>query len=145
MSNPKPPLPPVTPRAAGAPAGPASSLMQRTIGKSVHALESTAERLRRLQQPAERKEASGAAPGRRTPPSQNPAEPSGRVAHDSRGNAVWNWAAEAGALALESTSRLLKKLEVPELAVEDKPRGLELEERQPGGGYDPYNRARRGR
>jgi hypothetical protein len=104
--------------------------MQRTIGKSVQALEGATVRLRRLQLPAE--------------PAKE-AAPSGRVAHDSRGNAVWNWAAEAGALALESTSRLLKKLEVPELAVEDKPRGLELEERQPGGGYDPYNRVRKDR
>ena len=129
MSNSKPPLRP-TPPAASAPARPASSLVQRTIGKSVQALEDATVRLRRLQLPAE---------------PASPQTPSGRVGHDSRGNAVWNWAAEAGALALESTSRLLKKLEVPELAVEDKPRGLELEEPQPGGGYDPYNRVRKDR
>jgi hypothetical protein len=117
--------------------------MQRTIGKSVQALESATVRLRRLQLPAERKDSSGKAQDARS--AAEAQGPSGCVAHDSRGNAVWNWAAEAGALALESTSRLLKKLEVPELAVEDKPRSLELEERQPGGGYDPYNRARKDR
>jgi len=70
----------------------------------------------------------------------------GSVKHDSRGNAVWNWAVSLGKEALESTSRLLKKLEVPELKVDEKPPGLELEQReQPGGGYDPYNRGRRGR
>jgi hypothetical protein len=115
--------------------------MQRTIGKSVQALEGATVKLRRLQLPAEHKDSSGKAQDGRAAPEA----PSGRVGHDSRGNAVWNWAAEAGALALESTSRLLKKLEVPELSVEEKPKGLELEERQPGGGYDPYNRARKDR
>jgi len=119
--------------------------MQRTIGKSVQALESATVRLRRLQLPPERKDSSGKGKSDQPGAAAEERTPSGRVAHDSRGNAVWNWAAEAGALALESTSRLLKKLEVPELSVEDKPRGLELEERQPGGGYDPYNRARSGR
>jgi len=44
-----------------------------------------------------------------------------------------------GTQAIESTSRLLKRLEVPELSVEEKPKGLELEKSDPGGGYDPYN------
>ncbi len=78
------------------------------------------------------------------PPAAAPPK-SGSVKHDSRGNAVWNWAVAVGKEALESTSRLLKKLELPELKVEEKPRGLELEEREPGGGYDPYNRGRKGR
>jgi hypothetical protein len=75
--------------------------------------------------------------------SQSPAK--GQIKHDSRGNAVWNWAASVGAAALESTSRLLKRLEVPELSIEDKPKELELEERKAGGGYDPYNQEKRGR
>ena len=118
----------------------AGGFVQRTLEKSVQALDATAVRLRRLQLPAEQPERPAA------PRSAGRSEeaPSGRVQHDSRGNAVWKWAAEASALALESTSRLLKKLEVPELKVEDKPKGLELEERHPGGGYDPYNRGRSG-
>ena len=49
------------------------------------------------------------------PPGANP----GGVRHDARGNAVWQWAMDTGRHAVESTSRLLKRLEVP---------GLELEE-----------------
>jgi hypothetical protein len=65
---------------------------------------------------------------------------SGKVVHDSRGNAVWQWVKDTGRQAIESTSALLKKLEVPELKVEDqKDAELRLEEDvDKGGGYDPY-------
>jgi hypothetical protein len=65
---------------------------------------------------------------------------SGRVVHDERGNAVWSWVKEASRIAIDSTSRLLKRLEVPELKIEDtQDNPLTLEsERDPGGGYDPY-------
>jgi hypothetical protein len=65
---------------------------------------------------------------------------SGRVVHDERGNAVWDWVKDTARIAIDSTSRLLKKLEVPELKMEDtqsNPLGLESD-RDPGGGYDPY-------
>jgi hypothetical protein len=42
----------------------------------------------------------------------------GGVQHDARGNAVWQWAVESGKQALDSTSRLLKRLEVPGLKLE---------------------------
>jgi hypothetical protein len=73
--------------------------------------------------------------------------PSGRVRHDERGNAVWDWLKDTGRNAIEATSRLLKKLEVPHLEVEDK-KDEELRiqsDRDPGGGYDPYNQATRPR
>jgi hypothetical protein len=41
------------------------------------------------------------------------------VRHDSRGNAVWQWAVDTGKHAIDSTSRLLKRLEVPGLSLED--------------------------
>ena len=66
---------------------------------------------------------------------------SGRVVHDSRGNAVWQWVKDTGRQAIESTSALLKKLEVPELKVEDQKDKNELrleDEVNPGGGYNPY-------
>ena len=60
--------------------------------------------------------------------------------HDSRGNAVWQWVKDTGRQAIESTSALLKKLEVPELKVRDsKDDELRLEDDvDEGGGYDPY-------
>ena len=77
------------------------------------------------------------------PPSQPAAGPSGRVRHDERGNAVWDWIKDTGRSAIDATSRLLKKLEVPHLEVEDK-KDEELRiqsDRDPGGGYDPYNQS----
>jgi hypothetical protein len=66
---------------------------------------------------------------------------SGRVIHDERGNAVWDWLKETSRIAIDSTSRLLKRLEVPELKVEDTQPNNELSleaDRDAGGGYDPY-------
>jgi len=70
-----------------------------------------------------------------------PEGPRGRIVHDERGNAVWDWLKETSRIAIESTSRLLRKLELPELKVEDKKdEELRLEsDRDTGGGYDPYN------
>jgi hypothetical protein len=79
-------------------------------------------------------------------PANEPAaesRPSGRVVHDERGNAVWSWVKETSRIAIDATSRLLKKLEAPELKVEDTndhelrlvPDGKNCA----GGGYDPYN------
>jgi hypothetical protein len=78
-------------------------------------------------------------------PQPGPGEPiaSGRVRHDERGNAVWDWIKDTGRHALESTSRLLKKLETPQLKVEGKEdEELRIQsDRDPGGGYDPYNQS----
>jgi hypothetical protein len=68
--------------------------------------------------------------------------PSGRVRHDERGVAVWDWAVATGELATLSTTRALKKLEVADLKIEDhKPAELKLETtgRDKAGGFDPYN------
>ena len=91
---------------------------------------------------------------------QDPDDPRrpGGVKHDSRGNAVWQWAADTGRHAIDSTSRLLKRLDVPGLKIDEDPpkkpaapaaqkQGLSVasDERDrkprapdPGGGYDPY-------
>jgi hypothetical protein len=68
--------------------------------------------------------------------------PSGRVRHDERGVAVWDWAVATGEYATLSTTRALKKLEVADLKIEDhKPPELKLETtgRDKAGGFDPYN------
>jgi hypothetical protein len=43
----------------------------------------------------------------------------GRVRHDSTGRAIWEWAADSGRHALESTSLLLKRLDLPGLSLAD--------------------------
>lgn len=72
----------------------------------------------------------------------------GTVRHDKRGNAVWQWAVDTGKHALDSTSALLRRLDLPGLSIEgEKPKQpdpeakapeLELEKRS---GYDPYGRS----
>jgi hypothetical protein len=67
----------------------------------------------------------------------------GKVVHDDRGNAVWDWMKHTSRVCIESTSRLLRKLELPELKFED-PKDEELRimpDPSTGGGYDPYNQA----
>jgi hypothetical protein len=75
----------------------------------------------------------------------------GAVQHDARGNAVWQWAVESGRHAIENTTHLLRRLEVPGLKLEDDPEVLKdkAEGQQPGDpagppsvtGYDPYGAA----
>jgi hypothetical protein len=84
-----------------------------------------------------------AAPVKASPSSAQPEPRTGQVVHDDRGNAVWDWLKQTGRNAIESTTRMLRKLESPELKVEQT---HEEELRiQPdgdscaGGGYDPYN------
>lgn len=85
-----------------------------------------------------------APPGAQTRPSQGrgegPGGPGGKVVHDQRGNAVWDWLKDTGRNAIESTSRLLRRLEAPGLKMEDKKdEELRLMDDEAGGGYDPYN------
>jgi hypothetical protein len=69
--------------------------------------------------------------------------PSGRVRHDERGVAVWDWAVASGEFSTLSATRALKKLEVSDLTIADTARvpELKLEKagRDKGGGFDPYN------
>jgi hypothetical protein len=82
-------------------------------------------------------------------PSAGSERPSGRVRHDERGMAVWDWAVASGEFQTLSATRALKKLEVVDLKIEDAaPKaGLSLEKsgRDAAGGFDPYNQRGSGR
>ena len=93
-------------------------------------------------------------PPRITPPiSKEPVEPpapaksSGRPTFDSRGNAVWEWKTEEGQFSFDVSTQRLKKLEAPELSLDETVRikklgGLGLQDgAMPGGGFNPYERA----
>jgi hypothetical protein len=41
------------------------------------------------------------------------------LTHDARGNAVWQWAVDSGKHLIDSTTHLLKRLEVPGLKLEE--------------------------
>lgn len=68
--------------------------------------------------------------------------PSGRVRHDERGVAVWDWAATSGEFATLSATNVMRKLQVTELSIEETQRAIKAMKpigRDPGGGGDPYN------
>lgn len=62
----------------------------------------------------------------------------GKVVHDQRGNAIWDWAIETGVLAKTSAAELLRSLAEPI------PFALELDAADHTIGWcgDPYNRPR---
>lgn len=68
--------------------------------------------------------------------------PSGRVRHDERGMAVWDWAVATGEFATLSATRAMKKLSIDDLQIEEPtPTKLTIapQGRDVGGGGDPYN------
>ena len=80
--------------------------------------------------------------------------PVGRVRHEAGGRAIWEWAVDTGRHALDSTSRLLKRLDLPGLSLldEEAEKRKQAEEEQAGkdvptfGGQreaDPMGDARR--
>jgi len=81
-------------------------------------------------------------PGAAPSPSRGP--PSGKVVHDERGNAVWDWVKQASRAAIDSTSRLLKKLDAPELKIENtQDEELRIMPEGKAAGYDPYEQAKK--
>jgi hypothetical protein len=66
-----------------------------------------------------------------------PERPPGKVTHDSRGNAVWDWDIATGVLARKSVDELLTSLDAPGvLSLDGEP------ERENNWSGDPYNRSR---
>ena len=84
-----------------------------------------------------------AARGHSKPDQARPPGTTGKVVHDDRGNAVWDWLKQTGRNAIESTTRMLRRLETPELKVEEThEEELRIQTDNgtcSGGGYDPYN------
>jgi len=60
---------------------------------------------------------------------------SGKITHDSRGNAVWDWDVSTGVLARKSVAELLTSLEPGALSLDAEP------DRQVDWAGDPYNRS----
>lgn len=58
--------------------------------------------------------------------------PGGRVIHDLRGNAKWDWAVSTGVLATKSVAELMHTLGVPTLSIES-------DSAAAGEWRDPYN------
>jgi hypothetical protein len=70
---------------------------------------------------------------------------SGRVAYDSRGNPIWEWQLETGVYTRDVSTQRLKKLDLGELSLADtaihkKPGGADMPPKQPGGGFNPYDK-----
>lgn len=70
--------------------------------------------------------------------------PAGRVKHDAGGRAIWEWAVDTGRHALDSTSRLLRRLDLPGLSLldeeQEKKKKAEEEERAAReAGSNPYD------
>ena len=68
-------------------------------------------------------------------------ESNGRVRHDDRGNAVWDWAGDSDVFNELSASAVMRRLDVADLKMQEAPRpALSVAGSDAGGGGDPYNR-----
>ena len=84
---------------------------------------------------------------RSTPATDSPSQAkdassgAGRIVHDSRGNAVWNWDKGSDPSSTASTSKMLRKLDLSNLRVEDATQPeKDAEPKKRGSGYGPgYN------
>jgi hypothetical protein len=71
-----------------------------------------------------------------------PGAPAGRVRHDDRGMAVWDWAVATGEFSTLSATNVMRKLDLGGLEIEQTQREMKAMKpvgRDQGGGGDPYN------
>jgi len=67
-------------------------------------------------------------------------ESGGRVRHDDRGNAVWDWSMDTGVFDALSSSALIRHLDVADLKMQGSSGlALPIAGHDAGGGGDPYN------
>jgi hypothetical protein len=78
-----------------------------------------------------------------TPEPPPPGKPRlGEVRHDDRGQAVWHWAVDTARNAINSTSQLLRKLDLSGLSLEDEqPSGAAPSEQEPAAKPQPLELA----
>jgi hypothetical protein len=95
------------------------------------------------------RESPRTSPGDEAAPREPREHASGRVAFDSRGDAVWEWRADDGQFKADASTTRVQKLLPRELAIEQtqrvpvQPAPKEAAKALPGGGYDPYDRVSR--
>jgi len=87
----------------------------------------------------------GASPGASTKAGdQAVARASGRAAFDSRGNSIWEWQTEEGKFSSDVNTNYVKKLEAPELTLEDTAKISKVErpelQSKKAAGFNPYDR-----
>jgi len=68
---------------------------------------------------------------------------SGRPTFDSRGNAIWEWQTEDGEFSTDINTQRLRKLEAPELSIEEtgriKKRSFGTQNEAQSSGFNPYD------
>jgi len=81
-------------------------------------------------------------------PAGKPSQGSGRAKFDSRGNAVWEWQTEDGDFSTDVSTQRVKKLEAPELSLEETSRAKKLDsgskEKGASRGFNPYDNSASG-
>jgi hypothetical protein len=98
----------------------------------------------RVEVPNESQASAAAEP---SPSKKDGAPQAGRIVHDSRGNAVWNWAQGGDPNSTATTSKMLRKLDLGNLRVEGEDAQPAEQQADPkkrgsgyGPGYNPYDR-----
>jgi hypothetical protein len=92
---------------------------------------------------------STSAKDKKTAETKDASPEAGRIVHDSRGNAVWKWGKGSDSSSTATTSKMLRKLDIGNLRLEDAAQAESPPETKTankkgatgyGPGYNPYDR-----